>query len=74
MKGQTNYIMISNNMGETALHVAADVGSIKVSLIAQETYFRIPFNRKVLAGTELILHQDIICDKINPSNYIRFIF
>ena len=34
IKGQNNYIMISNNVGGTALHVAADIGSIKVNFIA----------------------------------------
>lgn len=29
-KGNTDYIMISNNEGGTALHVAADNGSIEV--------------------------------------------
>lgn len=31
MKGQNDYILISNNEGGTALHVAADANSFKVS-------------------------------------------
>lgn len=39
MKGQNDFIMVSNNVGGTALHVAADVGLVKVSLGAQKDIF-----------------------------------
>lgn len=39
IKGQKNYIMISNNVGGTPLHVAADIGSVKVSFAAQNILY-----------------------------------